>query len=146
LESQGWCVKRFRVSHQVLRHPSIPDAIPVRVHGNQSIKLHASFACRAGRRAVYSRMSPQPIAPPPSRVVLGRDEGTGQTGRPGGRSPSLEELMTADQVARLLLMPTSTVRDYARRGVLPSIKLGKHRRFVRSHVEGAIEALVRAPR
>jgi excisionase family DNA binding protein len=54
--------------------------------------------------------------------------------------------MTADQVARLLLMPTSTVRDYARRGVLPSIKLGKHRRFVRSHVEGAIEALVRAPR
>jgi|GEM_PF-2977086 excisionase family DNA binding protein len=49
--------------------------------------------------------------------------------------------MTAEQVAALLLPPTSTVKDYARRGVLPSIKLGKHRRFVRSQVERAIEAL-----
>jgi hypothetical protein len=36
--------------------------------------------------------------------------------------------MTAQQVAVLLLLPISTVMDYARRGVLPSIKLGKHRR------------------
>jgi len=53
--------------------------------------------------------------------------------------------MTAEQVAALLLLPTSTVKDYARRGVLPSIKLGKHRRFVRSQVEDAIEALARPP-
>ncbi|HTR90047.1 MAG TPA: helix-turn-helix domain-containing protein [Solirubrobacteraceae bacterium] len=49
--------------------------------------------------------------------------------------------MTADQVATLLLVPISTVMDYARRGVLPSIKLGKHRRFVRSQVVTAIEKL-----
>jgi excisionase family DNA binding protein len=54
--------------------------------------------------------------------------------------------MAAQQVAALLLLPISTVMDYARRGVLPSIKLGKHRRFVRSQVEGAIEALARPSR
>ena len=38
LEKQGWHVKRIRGSHHIMRHPSIPDAIPVPVHGNQSIK------------------------------------------------------------------------------------------------------------
>jgi predicted RNA binding protein YcfA (HicA-like mRNA interferase family) len=41
LEGQGWHVKRIRGSHHILRHPSIPDAIPVPVHGNQSIKRGA---------------------------------------------------------------------------------------------------------
>jgi excisionase family DNA binding protein len=53
----------------------------------------------------------------------------------------LTELMTADQVAELLQMRRSTVEDYARRGLLPSIKLGRHRRFVRSDVEAALERL-----
>lgn len=57
---------------------------------------------------------------------------------------ALDEMMTAEQVAELLLLPASTVKDYARRGVLPSIKLGKHRRFVRSQVQGTIDALVRS--
>ncbi len=56
---------------------------------------------------------------------------------------TLDELMTADQVAALLLLPVSTVKDYARRGVLPSIKLGKHRRFVRSAVQAALDDLAR---
>ncbi len=55
---------------------------------------------------------------------------------------ALEELMTAEQVAARLMLPISTVKDYARRGVLPSIKLGKHRRFVRSQMEATIEGLV----
>jgi predicted RNA binding protein YcfA (HicA-like mRNA interferase family) len=38
LEGQGWYVKRVRGSHHILRHSSIPDAIPVPVHGNQAIK------------------------------------------------------------------------------------------------------------
>lgn len=53
----------------------------------------------------------------------------------------LTELMTADQVAELLQMRRSTVEDYARRGLLPSLKLGRHRRFVRSDVEAAIARL-----
>lgn len=60
----------------------------------------------------------------------------------GGDIPSeVDELMTAEQVAELLLMPRSTVEDYARRGILPSIKLGRHRRFVRTDVASAINAL-----
>ncbi|MGI8411630.1 MAG: helix-turn-helix domain-containing protein [Solirubrobacteraceae bacterium] len=50
----------------------------------------------------------------------------------------LEELLTASQVAGLLQMRLSTVEDYARRGVLPSVKLGRHRRFIRSEIERAI--------
>lgn len=38
LEKEGWYVKRVRGSHHVLRHSSIPDAIPVPVHGNRPIK------------------------------------------------------------------------------------------------------------
>jgi excisionase family DNA binding protein len=53
----------------------------------------------------------------------------------------LDELLTTDEVAELLQVPRSTVSDYARRGVLPSIKLGRHRRFVRSDVANAIERL-----
>ena len=53
----------------------------------------------------------------------------------------LSELMTADQVAEMLQMKRTTVEDYARRGLLPSLKLGRHRRFVRSDVEAALERL-----
>lgn len=38
LEKKGWYVKRVRGSHHVLRHPSIPDAIPVPVHGSRPLK------------------------------------------------------------------------------------------------------------
>ncbi len=38
LARRGWYVKRVRGSHYILRHPSIADAIPVPVHGNQPIK------------------------------------------------------------------------------------------------------------
>jgi excisionase family DNA binding protein len=48
-----------------------------------------------------------------------------------------EPLLTADQVARLLAVPRSSVYEYARRrhGSLPSIVVGRHRRFYRSDVE-----------
>jgi len=53
----------------------------------------------------------------------------------------LSELRTASQMAELLQMKRSTVEDYARRGLLPSIKLGRHRRFVQSDVEAAVARL-----
>jgi excisionase family DNA binding protein len=79
------------------------------------------------------------MRPPYSDSTSTPDEGSGREPLPA----ALDELMTAEQVAALLLLPTSTVKDYARRGVLPSLKLGKHRRFVRSQVQSAIEALAR---
>lgn len=54
-----------------------------------------------------------------------------------------DELMTAEQLAGLLQMRRSTVEDYARRGLLPSLKLGRHRRFIRSDVLNALDALRR---
>jgi predicted RNA binding protein YcfA (HicA-like mRNA interferase family) len=38
LKKEGWYVKRVRGSHHVRRHPSIPDAIPVPVHGSRPLK------------------------------------------------------------------------------------------------------------
>ena len=58
-----------------------------------------------------------------------------------GTGPSLlDELLTAAEVAAILRLRVSTVEDYARRGVLPSVKVGRHRRFVRSQLERAIAA------
>jgi excisionase family DNA binding protein len=47
------------------------------------------------------------------------------------------------QMADLLQMKRSTIEDYARRGLLPSIKLGRHRRFVRADVEATLARLRR---
>ena len=66
-----------------------------------------------------------------------RDEDSEDVGR-----SLLDELMTASQVAALLQMRLSTVESYARRGLLPSVKVGRHRRFVRSQVERALASLV----
>lgn len=38
LEAEGWYVKRIRGSHHIMRHPRIPDAVPVPVHGNRPLK------------------------------------------------------------------------------------------------------------
>ena len=48
------------------------------------------------------------------------------------------ELMTAIEVAELLDVPVSTIREWGRNGTLPRVKLGRHVRFIRRHVESAI--------
>lgn len=53
----------------------------------------------------------------------------------------LGEIMTAQQVADLFRMQRSTVEDYGRRGVIPSVKLGRHRRYIRSDLAALIERL-----
>jgi excisionase family DNA binding protein len=60
-------------------------------------------------------------------------------GRPGApRGLTRSELMTAREVAELLGVPVSTVHEWGRKGTLPRVKLGRHVRFIRSHVEAAI--------
>ena len=46
-------------------------------------------------------------------------------------------LLTADEVAALLAVPRSSVYEYARRRVdpLPSLLIGRHRRFDRQAIE-----------
>jgi len=43
--------------------------------------------------------------------------------------------MNATEVAALLRVPRSTVEDWARRGVLPSKKVGRRRLYIRSRIE-----------
>jgi excisionase family DNA binding protein len=50
------------------------------------------------------------------------------------------ELMTAREVAELLSVPISTAREWGRNGTLPRVKLGRHVRYIRRHVEAAILA------
>ena len=60
------------------------------------------------------------------------------TSRPGAvGDASMSPLLTADDVAMLLAVPRSSVYDYARRLVnpLPSLTIGRHRRFMRGDVE-----------
>jgi excisionase family DNA binding protein len=54
----------------------------------------------------------------------------------------IDDVMTVHQVAAVLQLRPSTVEDYARRCVIPSIKLGRHRRFLRAEVEAAVVSLV----
>lgn len=48
------------------------------------------------------------------------------------------ELMTAGEVADLLGVPVSTVRQWGRDGTLPRVKLGRHVRYIRARVESVI--------
>jgi excisionase family DNA binding protein len=45
------------------------------------------------------------------------------------------EVMTAGEVSDLLRMPTSTVYELARKGVLPASRLGRTWRFLRPKLE-----------
>jgi len=48
------------------------------------------------------------------------------------------DVLTAAQVAELLQLPVRSVHEYAARGDLPSVRIGRHRRFLRSQVEAAL--------
>jgi excisionase family DNA binding protein len=51
--------------------------------------------------------------------------------------PLAAPLLTADELAALLCVPRSSVYEYARRrhDPLPSLLIGRHRRFERAQVE-----------
>jgi len=48
------------------------------------------------------------------------------------------DVMTAAEVSALLHVPRSTVADWARRGILPSIKIGRRRIFIRPRIEAKL--------
>lgn len=49
-----------------------------------------------------------------------------------------DDVMTAREVSALLHAPVSTVEDWARRGILPSVKIGKRRLYVRQNIEAVL--------
>jgi excisionase family DNA binding protein len=61
--------------------------------------------------------------------------------QPGTARPTrltADDVMTARDVARLLHAPVSTVEDWARRGILPSVKIGRRRLYIRQSIEAAL--------
>ena len=55
-----------------------------------------------------------------------------------GRPLSAADVLTASEVARLLHVPKSTVEDWARRGVIPSRKVGRRRLYLRQRIEALL--------
>ncbi len=48
------------------------------------------------------------------------------------------DVLTAREVATLMHVPTSTVQDWARRGVIPSRKVGRRRLYLRQRIESLL--------
>ena len=55
--------------------------------------------------------------------------------RPIDRPLTAADVLTAREVAELLRVPRSTVEDWARRGVIPSRKVGRRRLYLRPSIE-----------
>jgi Helix-turn-helix domain len=56
---------------------------------------------------------------------------------PGTRLTA-DDVLTARDVALLLHAPVSTVEDWARRDILPSVKIGRRRLYIRQQIEVAL--------
>ena len=54
------------------------------------------------------------------------------------RPLTADDVMTAAEVAVLLRVPRSTVEDWARRGIVPSRKVGRRRLYIRSKIEALL--------
>jgi excisionase family DNA binding protein len=82
----------------------------------------------------------------------GRCPQQGEPGRPNhsqrvcGRQPmtasprrlTAGDVMTGREVAVLLHAPVSTVEDWARRNIIPSVKIGRRRLYIRQSIEAAL--------
>jgi len=51
---------------------------------------------------------------------------------------SAVDVMSVSEVSELLHVPASTVSDWARRGILPSVKIGRRRLYVRGQIEAVL--------
>ena len=61
------------------------------------------------------------------------------TAAPSALTPlTAVDVLSASDVAELLHVPVSTVHDWARRGVLPSRKIGRRRLYIRQQIEAVL--------
>jgi excisionase family DNA binding protein len=65
---------------------------------------------------------------------------SGVRGSPDERPLTAADVMTAAEAADLLRVPRSTVEDWARRGVIPSRKVGRRRLYLRRKIEAVLLA------
>jgi excisionase family DNA binding protein len=68
---------------------------------------------------MYHRRADRPAAAPPERLTAA-------------------DVMTGREVGALLHAPVSTVEDWARRNILPSVKIGRRRLYIRQSIEAVL--------
>jgi excisionase family DNA binding protein len=59
---------------------------------------------------------------------------------------SEDRLLTADEVAEMLAVPVSWVRESTRSGAMPCVELGRYRRYDEAKVRAWLEACSRPGR
>lgn len=91
-------------------------------------------AARPGRTPVRRRPCGESAHAERSAAV--RDTRQPMTAAP--RRLTADDVMTAREVAELLRAPVSTVEDWARRDILPSVKIGKRRLYIRQNIEAVL--------
>jgi excisionase family DNA binding protein len=89
-----------------------------------------------------TRLSARRVArsEPPVRTT---GDAPGPPGSPTSQPITRADVMTVADVAALLDLKPYTVKEYARRGMLPGRKLGRTWRFRRPELEDAIRCLPR---
>jgi excisionase family DNA binding protein len=80
-----------------------------------------------------------PTVSPPARNA---DQSSEAAAR-GAPEPN-PRLLTSAEAAEFLTLKESTLRDYSRRGIVPSVKIGRHLRFVEADLVGYLDGLRRA--
>jgi len=75
----------------------------------------------------------------PARNATQSSDATGR----GAAEPN-PRLLTSAEAAEFLTLKESTLRDYSRRGIVPSVKIGRHLRFVEADLVGYLDGLRRA--
>lgn len=61
------------------------------------------------------------------------------------RRLTADDVMSARDVALLLHAPISTIEDWARRGILPSVKIGRRRLYIRQNIESLLTGSPQGP-
>ena|SRR5438309_40885 len=59
-------------------------------------------------------------------------------GEPHQQQATADDILSVNEVAEFLKLSPRTVGEYGARGVLPSVKIGRHRRFSRRQLETLI--------
>lgn len=68
-------------------------------------------------------------------------ERSNSTGEPSSTTYSRPRLLTAQEAAEWLAIRESTLRDLARRGIVPSVKIGRLMRFVEADLLAYVDGL-----
>jgi excisionase family DNA binding protein len=102
------------------RNDAITDILRARNQGERELRAIGERRLIPGSAEEWSQRDAQPMGSPVRRPLTAAD------------------VMTAAEVSALLRVPRSTVEDWARRGIVPSKKVGRRRLYVRSRIEALL--------